>query len=235
MDYNQPLIEGQFLKRYKRFFADVQLGGEIVVAHVPNTGSLKGICDQPRPCRVLKNDDPTRKLKYTLEQVKTDTSWVGVNTHRANEIVWEAFQRKMIPHWAEYQDGSREVKISAETRLDMKLTSSQKPEHFVEVKSVTLAEGECALFPDAVTTRGQKHIRELIELQKAGHTTELFFLVQRTDCVTFAAAQNIDPEYAELLTKAHSAGVKISIYPAILMNNRIELNAEKNLKLLLSR
>lgn len=227
MDYNTPLIDGRFLKRYKRFFADVLIGDKKVVAHVPNTGSLKGVCDQHHNCRVQPNDNPERKLKYTLEQVQTETSWVGVNTHRANELAWEAFLNKKIPHWRSFGDGAREVKISPETRLDLKLVGAAR-EHFVEVKSVTLARSDSnkktALFPDAVTTRGQKHLIELLKLQKQGATAELFFVVQRTDCTKMDSADDIDPEYGRLLRECYREGVKISAYPVFLEKNRIELD-----------
>lgn len=236
MDYNQPLLEGQFLKRYKRFFADVKLGEQIVVAHVPNTGSLNGICDQPRPCRLLPSDNPERKLKFTLEQVQTPESWVGVNTQRANELAWEAFQLKKIPHWQSYFAGSREIKLNAETRLDLKLWNDAA-QHFVEVKSVTLSDPapkkKLALFPDAVTTRGQKHLLELIKLKSDGASTELLFIVQREDCINFSPAVEIDAEYGRLLNEASKAGVKISIYPAQLSLNRVSLDTQRELKLLL--
>lgn len=233
MDYNTPLIEGLFLKRYKRFFADIKIDGKVEVAHVPNTGSLKGICQELQACRVMPSSNPERKLKFTLEQLKLPSSWVGVNTHRANEIAWEAFINKQIPHWKIYNDGAREVKISAESRLDIKLSNS-KGAHFVEVKSVTLAEKNLALFPDAVTTRGQKHLNELMRLKNEGATAELLFIVQREDCTQFSPAQAIDFEYTRLLIEARNAGVKITIYPATLSSDRLVLNCNQELKLLLA-
>ncbi|MCB0350261.1 MAG: DNA/RNA nuclease SfsA [Bdellovibrionales bacterium] len=233
MDYNTPLLEGQFLKRYKRFFADVKLGDEIVTAHVPNTGSLKGICDQPRNCRVQPSDNPARKLKFTLEQVELPTSWVGVNTHRANELAWEAFTHKKIPHWREFNEGAREVKINSESRLDMKLTSGESS-LFIEVKSVTMAEGLVAQFPDAVTTRGQKHLIELMKIKNDGALAELLFVVQRNDCHEFSPAKQIDPEYAKLLLEAQRCGVKISAYATTLTSDRAEIDSSHELKLLLT-
>lgn len=230
MDYNSPLIDGQFLKRYKRFFADVKLGNEIVVAHVPNTGSLKSVCDKERPCRLSPSTNPERKLKFTLEQVKTDTSWVGVNTHKANELGWEAFQLKLVPHWQNYKDAVREVKISKETRLDMKLIGNK--EHFVEIKSVTLAKDGVAMFPDAETTRGQKHLDELVRLVQEGAEAELLFVVQRTDCDRFAPADDIDPVYGQKLRQAIAAGVKVSAYPVEISATRIQINTQKPLLLL---
>jgi sugar fermentation stimulation protein A len=231
MDYNTPLIDGHFLKRYKRFFADVMIDkNETVIAHVANTGSLKGLCDKPRPCRLSPSTNPERKLKFTLEQIKTETSWVGVNTHLANQLAWEAFTSKSIPHWLAYSDAVREVKISKETRLDMKLCGPR--ERFIEVKSVTLAENGVALFPDGVTTRGQKHLEELMKLVNQGASAELVFVIQRSDCLQFQAATAIDPEYARLLKQASQSGVQISAY-AVDMNERsIAINTSHQVQVL---
>jgi sugar fermentation stimulation protein A len=236
MHYNTPLIEAQFLKRYKRFFADFAIGKEVEVAHVPNTGSLKGICDAQRPCRVQKNDNPARKLKFTLEQVQTESSWVGVNTQTANMLAFEAFEKKIIPHWLKYQNIQKEVKINSESRLDLKLFNSSGEPHFVEVKSVTgRYKNGTAYFPDAATVRGQKHLNELMHLQNSGATTEMLFIVQRSDCSTFTPAYDIDPVYGQLLEKAYNAGVKISVYPALLNSDRIELNTASELKVIFSQ
>jgi len=225
LDYPTPLIEAQFQNRYKRFFADVKIKGQAapVVAHVPNTGGLTGICDHVRPCRLLKHNDPKRKLQYTLEQVKVNDTWVGVNTHRANMFVWEAFTERRLPHWHSYNDGAREVKISPESRLDLRLNGPKMKPHFVEIKSVTLAENGVALFPDAETTRGQKHLRDLMKLQHDGASCEIFFVVQRDDCKAFAPAEKIDREYARLLSLARDSGVRISVYQVDLGPEHSEL------------
>jgi len=229
MKYNNgALTSGQFLKRYKRFFADVQVGGQTVVAHVANTGSLKGVCDTPHDCRIEFNDNPERKLKYTLMQVKTANSWVGVNTHLANQLVWEAWQNKKIPHWLNFTECQREYKISKESRLDFCLSNTTR-KHFVEVKSVTYAQGNVALFPDAVTTRGQKHLKDLMGLISKTTTAEILFVIQRTDCTEFSPAEDIDPEYARLLREAQAAGVTLSAYSATPERDRIELNNEKKI------
>lgn len=236
MDYNTPLIEGQFLKRYKRFFADVQIGKKIEVAHVPNTGSLRGVCDAPRLCRVSLSSNPARKLKFTLEQVQTDTSWVGVNTHQANDLAWEAFQLKRIPHWQNYTTGTREIKINVETRLDMKFTNKTPGAavYFVEVKSVTLARQAVALFPDAETTRGQKHLTELMRLRSQGAQTELLFVVQRQDCRSFSPADDIDPEYGRLLRAAATCGVKLTAYVTKFSAKDISLDPKNEIPIVLS-
>jgi sugar fermentation stimulation protein A len=232
MQYHTPLIEAHFLKRYKRFFADVDLSeNERAVAHVPNTGSLREICDSPTRCRLLKSTDPKRKLPYTLEQVLVGKTWVGVNTHRANEFVWEAFTNQSLPHWQAYSDGAREVKISSESRLDMRLNGPQLKPHFVEIKSVTLAENSVAMFPDSETVRGQKHLRDLMKLQREGATTEIFFAVQRSDCSSFAPAHKFDSEYARLLAEALKCGVRVSVYHIELGKTASQLNFTTPLRL----
>lgn len=229
MKFQDPLAQGQFLRRYKRFFADIEFEGKTITAHVPNTGSLKGCLHENTPCLFSVSKDPARKLPYTLQMVQDEGTWVGVNTHLANDLVWEAWQTGQIKEWKKYEGACREVKIHAKTRLDLALWKISKEVpvgcklspthlqnnkfHFVEVKNVTMAQSGLALFPDAVTTRGQKHIEELIELVEKGHKAELFFLVQRSDCQVFAPADAIDPEYGRLLRQAAKAGVKISAYP----------------------
>jgi sugar fermentation stimulation protein A len=199
-----------------------------VIAHVGNTGSLKGICDEPRPCRVAYHSDPNRKLKYSLEQVKTPTSWVGVNTHVANTLVAEAFNSRLWPNWEHLVEMKREFKLSDETRLDFRFTDRKGRFHYVEVKSATMCSpdsGRTAQFPDAETTRGHKHLRELMELQRRRQSTEIVFVVQRTDAKQFAPADHVDPVYAELLWEGKKRGVQVSAYPVDLTANEAEISA----------
>ncbi|MBX3020823.1 MAG: DNA/RNA nuclease SfsA [Bdellovibrionales bacterium] len=213
MKFTNPVHEARFLKRYKRFFADVRLDGEVVVAHVPNTGSLKTCLFEDSPCIVTKSDNPARKLKATLHFVKAPTSWIGVDTSLPNLIAFEAWEEQR--QWTDFKAAKREYKISKETRLDFVLAkdeaalAAKRELHHVEIKNVTLADGTTARFPDAVTERGQKHLRELMELVKQGHTAEILFVVQRQDCTHFAPADDIDPEYGRLLRAAHAAGVTV--------------------------
>lgn len=215
MKIPEPMKTGQFVKRYKRFFADVQVGDEIVVAHVPNTGSLKSCLFPGLPCAYSESNNPARKLKATLHFLKTPTSWVGVNTSLPNALVYEAWENGLIPEWRQFHFAQREYKISKESRLDLVLApdeehfAAKKDLHYVEIKNVTLAEGEVALFPDAVTERGQKHLRDLMHLKATGAGAEIVFVVQRQDCTAFAPADAIDPEYGRLLRQAHKAGVVI--------------------------
>ncbi len=218
MKFEEPVREAKFIKRYKRFFADVHLDGAVVVAHVPNTGSLKTCLFEDSDCIVTESNNPARKLKATLQFLRTPTTWVGVNTSLPNSLVHEAWTTKAIPAWREFSHAQREYKLSKETRLDMVLArsaedlASKKHLHYMEVKNVTLAHGATARFPDAETTRGQKHLRELMELKKAGHGAEIVFVIQRQDCTEFSPADDIDPEYGRLLRQAHKEGVTISAY-----------------------
>jgi sugar fermentation stimulation protein A len=218
MKFKTAVREGIFQKRYKRFFADVTLEGDTVVAHVANTGSLKSAAEAGAPCLVTDADNPERKLKYTLQAIRVSSgAWVGVNTSWPNLLAMEAFKNGVFNHWKKFDQAKAEVKLSAETRIDLVLTDSKTlKKHFVEVKNVTMADGEVkagigvAQFPDAVTERGQKHLRELIKLAGEGHGAEIFFAIQRNDCQIFSPAEDIDPEYARLLREAEKAGVVIT-------------------------
>lgn len=208
------VLEGVFLRRYKRFFADVRLNdGTEIVAHTPNTGSMKGLCDEGNSCLVTYQPSPTRKLHYTLQAIKVKDAWVGCNTSLPNPLVAFAIQNKQVPQLLGYQKIRREVPYGPDnrSRIDLLLTDhdDNKPNVFVEVKNVTLKEGHLALFPDAVTSRGLKHLFELINEVKAGHRAVMIFLVQREDCAAFSPAEKIDPEYAKALTLARDAGVEL--------------------------
>jgi sugar fermentation stimulation protein A len=244
MKFAEELRQGTFLKRYKRFFADIQLDQETVVAHVPNTGSLKSCIDSERLCLVSTNQDPKRKLKHTLQMVQTESSWVGVNTALPSTLVWELWQSGQHAPWRDFDCAQAEVKISAESRIDLVLWNSHQsfavgekltlphclqntsPLHFIEIKNVTLAEGKQALFPDCLSTRAQKHVRELMNLVARGHSAEFVFVVQREDCEIFRAAHEIDPTYAKLLEEAAAKGVHITPFPCRLDAHGIVLNSE---------
>ncbi len=218
MKFKTVVSEGVFLQRYKRFFADVRLGDQVVVAHVANTGSLKSAAQPGSACLVTESNNLERKLKYTLEAVQDGAgAWVGVNTSWPNHLAKEAFEAKIFPHWHEFDELKSEVKLSAETRLDFvfkHLASGRQ--HYVEVKNVTMASGALAEkkgtahFPDSVTIRGQKHLQELIKLVGEGHSAEIFFAVQRDDCQDFSSADEIDPAYGRLLREAVQAGVRVT-------------------------
>lgn len=238
MQFHQPLIEGKFIKRYKRFFADIELeDGTTVVAHVPNTGSMMGLKEPNSLCRISPAQNPERKLRYTLEMVKTPSSWVGVNTGLPNKLVYELWQNNPPAHWTNFDRGQLEVKINQQSRLDLVLWNSkdqpgieklthkniQPPLHFIEIKNVTLGVDQSALFPDAVTERGQKHLQEMMELMEQGYSCEMVYVVQREDCNVFSPADDIDPVYGELLRQAMQLGLKVSAFPAKLGHEQIQL------------
>lgn len=230
MKFKKKLLEGVLLQRYKRFFADVEYSGEKFTIHVPNTGSLKGVIDKnaKQKCWFSLHGDESKKLKGTLEAVQaTNGTWVGVNTSNPNKIVQEAIQdaiesgKTHFAHWDDYGFYKSEYKISKETRLDgifckkeEDLENAKAKKHFIEIKNTTYVEKVgnklIAMFPDAVTERGQKHIREMMELIDKGHKAELIFTIQRDDVKGFAAAKNIDPEYAKLLKQAQKKGLIVS-------------------------
>jgi sugar fermentation stimulation protein A len=218
MQFETPLTPAKFVKRYKRFFADVEIAGRTVTAHVPNTGSLKTCLFEGADCWVSETNDPARKLKATLQCVDTPRGWAGVNTALPNLLVHEAWSHGRVPAWQEFGFAKREVKISAESRIDLVLArdeahfASGQALHHIEVKNVTLANDHRALFPDSATERGRKHLRELVRLMEGGHTAEMVFVIQREGCTHFAPADEIDAEYGRLLREAMRCGVKVSAY-----------------------
>jgi sugar fermentation stimulation protein A len=208
------LIPGRLLKRYQRFLADVQLdSGEIVTAHCPNSGSMTGCKAVDSPVLLSQSDNPSRKLKYTWELVSAQGYWIGINTGLPNRLVREAIEAGVIQELQGYTTLRPEVPYGKNSRIDLLLTGSPGC-CYVEVKNVTLREGEMALFPDAVTTRGQKHLRELMEVVQNGGRGVIFFVVQREDCHSVGPADTIDPEYGRLLRQAVNNGVEALAYQA---------------------
>lgn len=237
MKFTRKLQQGVFLKRYKRFFADIEWNGQAITAHLPNTGSLKSVNNPGQPCLFSESDNPERKLKFTLEMIGSpDGGWVGVNTATPNTIVKETLQNvigqkndtSVFTFWSDFDEVKPEYKISAETRLDfmLKKKNSEKM-HFIEVKNVTLAENGIAKFPDAVSERAQKHVRELVQLMEQGHTAEIVFTIQRQDCTAFAPADEIDPVYGELLRAAAQKGLRVTPLVVNLSPEAVELSETK--------
>lgn len=222
MQFSPPLETAQFKKRYKRFFADIETHQGPLTVHVPNTGSLKGCLIEDTDCLYTPTSDPKRKLKGTLQFLKVNKTWVGVNTSLPNSMAKEAWEKKIFPHWKNFSFMKPEYKINDKTRLDLVMAPSEadfndkKNLHFVEIKNVTMASGHTALFPDAVTTRGQKHLQELMSLTQQGFSTEILFVVQRTDCVQFRPCAEIDPKYSKLLREAQKAGVQLSAFSCLI-------------------
>jgi sugar fermentation stimulation protein A len=215
LTFSSPLIEGKLIKRYKRFFADVELAnGDIVTAHCANTGSMK-TCGQPGDTVfVLHAPSPTRKLAYTWELTKTPKGFVGVNTARPNHIVAKAIENQKIPELVGYSEMKQEVKYGANSRIDILLSCPKKGLCYVEVKNTTLLEGDVVLFPDAVSSRGLKHLQELTQMVKEGHRAVMFYLVNRAEGSHFTPASKIDPAYSKGLKEAVKAGVEILAYRA---------------------
>jgi len=212
MEFTKSLIKGKLIKRYKRFFADVKINKEIVTAHCPNTGSMKGLLDEDNDVYLLKNDDPKRKLKYGLEIIKARKNLVGVNTHMANKIVNHGLKNNLIQELKNNEKIKAEVFFNKETRFDF-LLEKKRQKSFVEVKNVTLfRDKKTAEFPDAITSRGSKHLLTLIDAIKKGYKTYLIFLVQIQNMEYFKIAKDIDNEYYENYLKAKKAGVNFLAY-----------------------
>lgn len=225
MRFKTRLIRGTLIQRYKRFLADVRLAnGEIVTAHCTNTGSMMG-CKEPGSAVYLsRSDNPNRKLAYTWEMIEINKQWVGINTMHPNRLVAEAIASGAIPELTGYERIRSEVKVNAHTRLDLCL-EGQSGSCFVEVKNVTLANEGVAAFPDAVTERGTKHLRELMRLHREGHRAAIVFVIQRPDCSVFRPADEIDVEYGRWLRKAVKAGVEALPYIAKVTPKEILLTA----------
>lgn len=205
-----PLITGKLIKRYKRFMADVELDtGETVVAHCPNSGSMKGCAVPGSKVWLSKSDNPKRKLKYTWELILTPDTMIGINTQIPNKLVKQSIENNLIQELSGYDRVKAEVKTSDHTRLDLLLEKDSGEKCYVEIKNCTMVEDGIAMFPDAVTTRGQKHLEELEYLVSLGHRGVIFYLIQRMDALSFQPADMIDPTYAEKLKKAVLNGVEI--------------------------
>ncbi|MGY8962843.1 MAG: DNA/RNA nuclease SfsA [Rhodospirillales bacterium] len=217
MKFEAPLIKGRFVKRYKRFFADVILeNGEIVVAHCANSGSMLAVKPEGATVWISPANNPKRKLQYTWEIIQIEGHNVGINTAHPNRIVAEAIEAGEIAELTGYEMQRREVKYGKNSRIDIILESEGKPPCYVEVKNVTMkrdltAEGK-AEFPDSVTTRGAKHLVELADMVAQGHRAVMFYLVQRDDCPSFSVAGDIDPGYEAGLAVALKAGVEVVCY-----------------------
>lgn len=216
MQFDGPLEQGRLLKRYKRFFADIECAdGSLLTAHCPNTGSMLNCLQDGAAVWFVRNDDPRRKLKATLELVQTPHGRLAcVNTGRANALVEEALHNGVISELAGFDRLRREVRYGEEnSRADFCLEFGGEPV-FVEVKSVTLgyAGSDVAAFPDAVTERGSKHLRELTRLAQAGQRTVLLYCVNLTGIRAVRPAADIDPAYAAALAEAKAAGVEVLAY-----------------------
>lgn len=231
MKISPKLIHVKFIKRYKRFFADVILGKKKIIAHCPNSGSMLGLLESNNNAWISKSENPNRKLKFTLEIINDKKSNVGINTHRANRIVEEALENKKINELKKFNTIKREVKFSEETRFDFFLQNNNK-KAFLEVKNVTLCrKNNISEFPDAITIRGKKHLSHLQDAIEQGYESYLLFLIQREDAKIMKIASDIDLNYYNEIKKAKRKGVKVIAYSCKVKDNEITL--DKNIKVII--
>lgn len=207
-----PLILGKLQKRYKRFFADIELEtGEMITAHCPNTGPMTGVCQIGNLVYVSPSNNPKRKLAYTWEMIQIQDTWVGVNTNLPNQVIKQALTQKIFPELADLYDTVKsEVPYGQDrkSRIDFLLSQSGQPDIYLEVKNTTLAQKQLALFPDTVTTRGQKHLEELTALLPSTRSVMLYF-INRGDCSEFSPGDEFDPHYGQLLRQGISQGLMV--------------------------
>ena len=218
MDLTPPLLPALFDKRYKRFFADIiDAKGHRITLHCPNTGSMKNCLVPGSQCWYSLSDNPKRKLPGTLELVPTiNGNLAGINTSRPNHLLREAIEAQRIPELSGYQTLRSEVRYGSEnSRIDILLQDPERGQCYIEVKNVTLEEDNgLVVFPDAVTTRGSKHLRELMTMLEQGHRAVLFYCVQVTGAQRMEVAADIDPTYAETLAEAVAAGLEVLAWRA---------------------
>tara|TARA_B100000470_G_scaffold60310_1_gene45557 strand:+ start:16 stop:720 length:705 start_codon:yes stop_codon:yes gene_type:complete len=229
MKYKEKLLQGILIKRYKRFFADINFKNQIITAHCPNSGSMMGLIEKGNIVWFSKSDNPKRKLKYTLEIIKVKKNLVGINTLITNKLVLEALKSKKIKNLIPFNKIKTESKFSKNTRFDFLLFNG-KTKCYLEVKNVTLVRNEnVAEFPDAVTSRGTKHLNELINAKNYGYQSYILYLIQREDCKNFKIADDIDKDYKIAFNKAIKAGVKMLCYDCKISNEEVKLNNQINL------
>ena len=230
MEFTKSLIKGKLIKRYKRFFTDVKLKQETVIAHCPNTGSMKGLLDEGNEVYLLPNNDPKRKLKFGLEIINSRKNLVGINTHMANKIVHHGLEHNLISELKNNDVVKPEVFFNKETRFDFLLEKNTQ-KSFLEVKNVTLfRDKNTAEFPDAVTSRGSKHLLTLIDAIKKGYKTYLLFLVQIQNMKYFKIAKDIDEQYYKNYLLAKKAGVIFLAYRCNISSKKIFI--DKKIKIL---
>ena len=231
MNFKETLISGELIKRYKRFFVDVKIDNNVITAHCPNTGSMMGLLKTGNRVWLSKSNNPKRKLKYTLQIIENQKVKVGINTHLTNKIVLDALNNSLIKELRNFDIINQEVKFGENTRFDFLITKKTK-KTFIEVKNVTLSRQRgLAEFPDSVTSRGLKHIKELINASKKGYEIFILYVIQRDDCKKFALAKDIDPEYCELLVKAVKKKLNVICYDCKFSAKGIKLNRRIQFKL----
>ena len=225
MRFSAPLVRGTLIRRYQRFLADVRLDdGSVVTVLCPNTGSMRSCDLTGAPVLISRHDSPTRKYSFTWEMIRIGRCWVGINTGNPNAVVHEAILREKVPELSGYEEARREVRFGREgSRVDILLRKGDRL-CYAEVKNVTLHVGDgVAAFPDAVSERGAKHLRELGAMARAGHRAVMFYFLGRADCDRVRPADEIDPGYGAELRRAARAGVEMLAYRAIVRPHGITL------------
>lgn len=225
--FTPPLMKGTLVKRYKRFFADVVLEGtqQLVTAHCPNTGSMLGLHHPGQTVWLSPASNPLRKLAYTWELVEEDPGvFVGANTHTPNRLVKSALEKGLIPELVGYTDLKGEVPYGENSRIDFLLTAQGRPPCYVEVKNVHYKVDTQARFPDSVTQRGAKHMKELGLLAQQGFRAVILYVIQRQDCLSFDLAHDLDPTYAQAALQAFEHGVEALAYGCRLSPTSIVLH-----------
>ena len=220
MKFTNTLIKGKLIKRYKRFFVDVEVNNKVVTAHCPNTGSMLGLLEKGNNVWVSKVNDPKRKLKFTLEMIQSNKKIIGVNTHRANRIVEHGLKNKLFKEFSSIKNIKSEFKYSDDTRFDFLCDDK-----LIEVKNVTLnRKNDIAEFPDAVTSRGTKHLKKLTESIKFGYKPYVLFLVQIQNISKFRIAKDIDSDYYNNFIEANKKGLKFIAYKCKLNSKEIVID-----------
>ena len=231
MDFENELIPGVLIKRYKRFFVDIKLNNKIVTAHCPNPGSMLKLLAKGNPVWITKSKNLSRKLKYTLQIIEVNNIKHCVNTHISNKIIQEALNKKLINELKLFRIIKSEKKFGINTRFDFYL-SNNKDNAFLEVKSVSLSRKKHhAEFPDAVTERGKKHLKNLILANKQGFKSYLVFLIQIEKCKSFSIASDIDPLYFQTFKEAIKNNVEVLCYDCKFSKEGIEINKKINILL----
>ncbi len=224
MFFENKLLSGLFIKRYKRFFVDIKIKNKIITAHCPNTGSMQGLLKKGNKVWLSQTNNPNRKLRYTLQIIEDNGSKVGINTHLTNKIFLDGLKNNFIKEFGKNIEIKTEVKFNDNTRFDFLITKNNY-KAFVEVKNVTLVRNsKIAEFPDAVTARGTKHINQLLKASRQGYNIFIAFVIQREDCDHFTIASDIDPEYSKLLSNAVKKKLNIICYDCKFSLKGIKLN-----------